>query len=199
MDYEKKYNEAIKRAKQHCADYVVETIFPELKESEGEKIRKALIKLVKKAGEGYENVIDGVSIENAISWLEKQDKQQDVSIQINPSEYINDMGGNGCYLKNTTQASAWSEEDKRHLDTITSLLDDRKKEQSDWGVEVLNEEINWLKSLKDRYAWKPSDEQMEALEHFVRSIGESGYASPYDNNTKLLYLLLEQLKKLREE
>jgi hypothetical protein len=44
----------------------------ELKESEDEKIRKALIKLVKKVGEGYENVIDGVSIENAISWLEKQ-------------------------------------------------------------------------------------------------------------------------------
>jgi hypothetical protein len=53
-----------------------EYIFPELKESEDEdedeRIRKALIKLVKKAGEGYENVIDGVSIENAISWLEKQ-------------------------------------------------------------------------------------------------------------------------------
>lgn len=45
--------------------------------------------------------------------------------------------------------------------------------------------------------WKPSDEQMEALEHFVKSIGESGYASPYENNTKLLYSLLEQLKKLK--
>ena len=44
-------------------------------ESDDEKIRKALIKLVKKAGEGYENVIDGVSIENAISWLEKQGEQ----------------------------------------------------------------------------------------------------------------------------
>ena len=47
--------------------------------------------------------------------------------------------------------------------------------------------------------WKPSDEQIDALEHFVRSIGESGYASPYDNNTKLLYSLLEQLKKLKGE
>ena len=44
--------------------------------------------------------------------------------------------------------------------------------------------------------WKPSDEQMEAFEHFVRGIGENGYASPYENNTKLLYSLLEQLKKL---
>ena len=55
---------------------------------------------------------------------------------------------------------------------------------------------DWLKTIKERYVWKPSDEQIDALEHFVRSIGESGLASPYDDNTKLLYSLLEQLKKL---
>ena len=44
--------------------------------------------------------------------------------------------------------------------------------------------------------WKPSNEQINALEHFVRSMGESGYASPYDNDTKLIYSLLEQLKQL---
>ena len=38
---------------------------------------------------------------------------------------------------------------------------------------------------------------MATFEHFVRSIGESGYACPYDNNTKLLYLLLSDLKKLK--
>ena len=37
---------------------------------------------------------------------------------------------------------------------------------------------------------------IEALEHFVRSIGESGYASPYDNRTKLVYTLLERLKQI---
>lgn len=44
--------------------------------------------------------------------------------------------------------------------------------------------------------WKPTEEQIKAFEHFIRSLGESGYASPYDNNTKLLYSLLEQLKQL---
>lgn len=58
-------------------------------------------------------------------------------------------------------------------------------------------EIDWLKSLEDRYPWKPSDEQMEALEHFIRSIGESGFASPYDSNTKLVYSLFNDLKKLK--
>ena len=36
--------------------------------------------------------------------IEKQSEQkQGANMQINPSEYINDMGGNGCYLKNTNQ------------------------------------------------------------------------------------------------
>ena len=39
-------------------------------------------------------------------------------------------------------------------------------------------------------------ESIDALEHFVRSIRESGYASPYDNRTKLVYRLLEQLKQI---
>ena len=81
----KRYDEAIAKGKQiqntpYTAHWdimkeVVEHLFPELKESEDERIRKALIKLVKKAGEGYENVIDGVSLEKAISWLEKQGEQ----------------------------------------------------------------------------------------------------------------------------
>lgn len=53
-----------------------------------------------------------------------------------------------------------------------------------------------LKWVKNAGQWKPSEEQIMAFEHFVKSIGESGYASPYDNNTKLIYSLLNDLKKL---
>lgn len=55
----------------------------------------------------------------------------------------------------------------------------------------------WLKSLKALNTWKPSDAQIKALKNFTRSVGESGYFSPYDDNTKLLYSLLEDLKKLK--
>ena len=93
------------------------------------------------------------------------------------------------------QKQEWGKEDEKIIRRIDSLLYSQCKIH---GSEY--EEIhNWLKSLRPQNHWKPSDEQIEALEHFVRSIGESGYSSPYDNNTKLLYLLLEQLKKLREE
>ncbi len=81
----KAYDEALERAKEiiECSKNsgskevrMVLSFFPELRENEDEIIRKALIKLVKKAGEGYENVIDGVSIEDAISWLEKKCEQK---------------------------------------------------------------------------------------------------------------------------
>lgn len=63
----------------------------------------------------------------------------------------------------------------------------------------IEECIDWLeKQGNNTYSWKPSDKQLEAFEHFVRSIGESGYASLYDNNTKLLYSLLFDLKKLAD-
>jgi hypothetical protein len=48
----------------------------------------------------------------------------------------------------------------------------------------------WLKSLKDRYTWKPSDEQIIELRHVI-----SGCS--YD--IEPLVEIEEQLKKLREE
>ena len=59
----------------------------------------------------------------------------------------------------------------------------------------------WLKSIKERVQpqnlWKPSDEQIKALEYFIRGIGESGHVSPYDANLKLVHSLLNNLKKLK--
>ena len=91
----------------------------------------------------------------------------------------------------------WSEEDEKMLEGIVNTVKDVRCQSLLSEIEIYDDYIDWLKSLKDRYTWKPSNEQIEALEHFVKSIGEGGYASPYDNNTKLLYSLLEQLKKLK--
>ena len=91
----------------------------------------------------------------------------------------------------------WSEEDETKRNALIGLVEEIKNQPlrrlEDWDGY-----ISWLKSLKPQNHWKPSDEQIKAFEHFVRSVGESGYASPYDNNANLLYSLLEQLKKLKE-
>lgn len=53
---------------------------------------------------------------------------------------------------------------------------------------------NWLKSIKDRYTWKPSEEQMNALS----SINVTGTIS-YAGQGQELIALYNDLKKLREE
>ena len=90
----------------------------------------------------------------------------------------------------------WSEEDESNFQGIIDVIKENKHHETDYEHMTYYKLLSWFKSLKERYVWKPSDEQIDALEHFVRSIGESGFASPYDDNTRLLYSLLEQLKKL---
>ncbi len=76
MDYEKKYNEALNKAK-HALDcdkeglvstdrVLLESIFPELSESEDEKIRKELIDFVKSSIAGFHQC------DRYLAWLEKQ-------------------------------------------------------------------------------------------------------------------------------
>ncbi len=75
VDYEKKYKEEVVRATQlwECGDITrenLEYIFPELAESEDERIRKEIIQYIKdlnKSGYLYD--------EEWIAWLEKQGKQ----------------------------------------------------------------------------------------------------------------------------
>ena len=84
MNYEKKYEEALERAKNLHKDAIdmgenirakqCEIIFPELAESEDEKIRKALIRFHKSTID-----VDGIKGEDIIAWLEKQGNQNPYS------------------------------------------------------------------------------------------------------------------------
>lgn len=55
---------------------IIETIFPELKESEDEKIRKALIRYFTLSDEHAYNEACGVSYRDIVAWLEKQGEQK---------------------------------------------------------------------------------------------------------------------------
>ena len=61
--------------------------------------------------------------------------------------------------------------------------------------------LAWLEKQGDNnnQNWKPSKGQINALEHFVRSIAESCYGSPYDDNTNLLNSLINDLYKLEKQ
>ena len=84
MNYKEMYENAIKRAKaaleiaanKEEAEGYVSTIFPELKESEGEKIRKELIEHCKNQAKPYiDTGNECPQIQSWIDWLEKQGEQ----------------------------------------------------------------------------------------------------------------------------
>ena len=102
------------------------------------------------------------------------------------------------------QNPAWSEEDDDNI----MMIEDRLSDYLDYTREdctltkhrknSLKEEVigyvNWLKSLKERYTWKPSELQIEALAIAIRCGIKLGTWEE-----EALKDLIEQLKKLRKE
>lgn len=86
MNYEQKYKDVLERAKKwHNAPNadkiptlstrIIEEIFPELRESEDDKIRKELIKHLKDGVEGYMPAGDSEDYARWLAWVEKQGKE----------------------------------------------------------------------------------------------------------------------------
>ena len=77
MEYEKKYKEALNKAKELMTTsaafdrFTIERIFPELKEDDDEKIRKWLISQLKIKSDDTNSDLN-IMIDKAINWLEKQ-------------------------------------------------------------------------------------------------------------------------------
>ncbi len=218
----KAYDEALEKAKEILEmtsdKSAIYTIFPELAESEDEKVRKAIIHFISHTPTVPKGIIGK---ETMIAWLEKQKVQpkqewneedekmfEKVILHVKKYQQIanpaNETGESDLTdwlksLKGRVQPKPeWSKEDEERLGSCIFCTQALAVENH---VDSAN--TAWLKSIKGRVQpqnrWKPSKDQIDALEHFVRSVGESGYASPYENNTKLLYSLYEQLKKLKEE
>ena len=195
----KAYDEAIERAEEMIKAMTniggvakvddIQYLFPELKESEDEKIRNWLIEAIKQVpNDSIEwETIDKSSV---LAWLEKQNEQKPVIEMKTVSESLGFTTQKECddYNKMVTdlimsydgkgeQKPAWTEDDERIILAISQLLKDCESENG-WNCvysndrEVFFADIeNWLKSLKDRVGcevnctttWKPSDEQMKQL------------------------------------
>ena len=136
----KAYDEAIERANDILKGYnpkeaskaTINYIFPELAQSEDERIRKTLIENFKFFGGDYLETSkwgkdDDLLVTDIIAWLEKQ-------------------------------GSAWSEEDEKNISTIRIALRDAKldapEEFESYGRETTVKDFenaeSWLKSIKER-------------------------------------------------
>ena len=235
MNYEKKYKEALERAKQFSetpyledSKGIVEYIFPELQESEDERIRKSLIDMLKNDEKCYLKEIawlekqgehakfrdsiqvgdkvtrneDGVLVN--LSQLNRVAKKQGEQKPYGQREKCSDCQFNyageckgSCAMKSRLiawlkaikdrvqpqQKQEWSKEDEK---IYQSIMDDTVQEN-----QLDSKQIDWLKSLKDRYTWKPSEKQIYSLDRALRFYGKG--TAVYDSVKELL----EQLKKLK--
>lgn len=104
MEYKKLYKEALERAKESfekangmiLKKWLV-GIFPELAESEDEKIRKELIDIIKSQKE-QQCRIDGAIYDKMLAWLEKQGEQKPVNEDAE-KEKSNYVSGQFLYCK----------------------------------------------------------------------------------------------------
>lgn len=188
-----RYDEVLKKAKDFYKGYKqrdnqlyaddLESIFPELAESEDEEIRKSIIAILK-------NYVDDSNTfkSKMITWLEKQDEQKpavemktlEESLGIDSDTY-NKIVDECIYGE---QKPAWSEEDERMKNQLVDfMLSGIDISKAPYGC------VAWLKSLKDRYTWKPSEEQLKSLQEVI----DVGHFTSYPNALETLY---EQLKQL---
>ena len=192
MNYEQKYKDTIERAKKEleaCGSmecYAAKQLFrlfPELRESEDEKIRKAIIGTLPKYGYLPQTTI---KVEDALAWVEKQGEQKqewseedDYNLQCMIAKVTSDIqkgnvGRNNeliDWLKSIKERvqpqpkQEWSEEDKEMLDRIDDSLEayaTKVRSEKDYELEeILKEEQSWLYSLKDRILPQPMQEWSE--------------------------------------
>jgi len=158
------YDEALARAKKLC-EYpttqpfvsTLEEIFPELAESNDEKIRKALIGELNTYFD-KDTKIDGFSIERIIAWLEDQGQHYKFrnGIQIGDKVTRNDAGVlvNLSQLKRVAkpnekqaeQKPAWSEEDERMFNSCCAAV-----AAADYYTLDDKQDIeDWLKSIRQK-------------------------------------------------
>ena len=207
MDYEKKYKEALSTARKlynmrgDWTNLEIESIFPELRENEDERIRKKIIATIHLYyGEPLED-----EAKEMIAWLEKQGKNNMGISEATKQELEDNL--NKALEKETPEScnkflemqveqkpTEWNEEDEKKLLCICAWIKDypRIADFKDEMYTVANNCIDWLKSLRPQSQWKPSDKQLEALKEACDKHWEPDGLDP-------LYTLYQELKKLRKE
>lgn len=197
----KAYDKAIERTKYYLTNIGVspdeepidvakkmsEYIFPQLYESEDEKIRKHLICLFKKEyGNNSSARFAGIKVKDIIAWLEKRDEQKHTTPKFKVGDMIRHIkegitckidsidteyrvsGCNGTHLPFDAEdywelveqeSVEWSEEDEKILKEVVSIL---RNNLHPSATERMRLAVK-LDSLRPPKHWKPSEEQMKAL------------------------------------
>ena len=108
--------------------------------------------------------------------------------EVNVAKWAKEHSAELLEVAREQKSAVWSEEDESMRTRCIGILARCYMGELPTKVE---EELNWFKSLKDRYTWKPSDGQMDSITCAVRKMKESAC---YDSE---LVSLFNDLKKLK--
>lgn len=181
-----RYEEALEKAKRlYEKGTITESlchIFPELKESEDEEIRKELMDFV------VDNTIcqDGRR-EKWIAWLEKQGERKEATCVAEIIDHLTEKEQEILFkeleMQKEQKPAEWSEEDEKNLQGILDEIKANKSEAPEYDIDTYNRFIDWLKSLKDRVGceanctttkeWGEEDEKM--LDNCINALGDSSF------------------------
>jgi hypothetical protein len=192
MDYEKKYKEALSWMQSlynglHGATKKdAEHFFPELKESEDEKIRKELIAIYSVGAKANAKTGD-IPDKDIVAWLEKQGKQKetlcDKCKKAQPSHSCQDITALGrCALENQgVQKQDPCEHCKMTYSTCYSFPCDEKKafEQDKTALEAINEE-----KVDNANKVEPRQEKLTKFEKAVKQVMEEAIECGDTHNLK---------------
>lgn len=229
----KRYDEAIKRAKEMYSKFegmkqgdVLEDVFPELKESEDEKIRKKLIAYFVRYKEqaicGVKTFY-GIPSDKILAWLEKQGEQKSVDgtfvnvddvredfvkevYRVLDTDTNNDRANQIIEAfdnlptvtieKQGEQKPAWSEEDEYNYNTILHYLDLRKEK---YKKECNQEEQDRYQGL---YNWLKSLRPQNRWKPSDEQMAVLNEVIDYAANSELQHwssFIYTLLKSLREQ
>ena len=137
-----------------------------------------------------ENIEELTKFENAMMHIGESFFGKNAGLDPNDTDTIKEQAE---LLLELAPKTEWSEEDERNLQGIIDEIEANKNQAPDYDLATYDRFLSWLKSLKVRYTWKPSDEQMQALLSEVEGWGKG---CP---KQKVLESLYNALKKLTEE
>lgn len=190
MDYEKKYNDALNLAKSYygkgCNDFL-DTIFPELRESEDERVRKEINTLYTDIDTCISELLKARTDKDSEAEGKALFKMEGLMVAT-----LQDLSCIETYLeKNVERMPAeWSEEETKDLVHILKVLDDcyayGKHDLSKTDHDNLTSTIKFL-----RPSWKPSEEQMQALGRCLDYLDESD-----NEDFEIMQEIYDNLKKL---
>ena len=235
MDYKQKYEEALERARKinsgegvaAPSDYTIcETIFPELKESDDERIRKEII----------QSIQDNMCIihkDKCIAWLEKQGEQKFPSLSekeivclkrildflreehnsYTGKDFTNEIAvlewliihpvlvhSSELQQNQGEQKPAWSKENICYYDDICEILINLiNSPKSNVNKDVVQKDLDWLRSVKEsqlKPAWSEEDEN--GFGDALWAIQQARTIAKNENEMGGLWYAEKWLKSLKE-